>query len=1019
MKNRKILFGIFLALLTIFGINFKLAANQTTHAAGNFVITLNADGGTCSETILTTNDSGTLDELPTPTKAGYLFLRWQVDNEPVTTSTVFSSDTEITAIYNKKSYIYTISQSNDNFTATGQTNVTGSTYTLTASSLNDVISLISSDLATSSDKATVNLGSITLSENLIININKITLSGEVNLNSHQILYTAQETGAELDFNDFSTSNSNQNQVVIQGTKKTTVTLENCKFQADHTNTSQNYSDYAIYFANPLHTIKLVDKISHETQYLYNHESGISASLTSLDVSEQTGGKISITFPYTLDGSLIFSGSENASKLNFIALQDNYTCSVYPYFGGIYLTVQFDINFDTNSGTSNVTSLNSRYKQSTKLNFPDSENLTREHYTLNGFAGVLNFDSNTVSANDLTSSTYYFNKQSLENLLSDNSENKSIYAKIKEYFLTDIPAPAEAEIAADYGFTYYKNNENDINFKAINLMLELNQTPTFKAIWTQTKYTITFVENGGTDVSDATNTHGTPITLPTTTRTGYTFDGWYTTDPNGEDFDENSKLNSTNITINENLTIYAKWTLCSYTLTIHPNTSTAPSTVEKSINFNASISSLSELADNYYQKTGYSLVSWHTSETLNEESIVNFETFLMPDNNVSIYAKWQINQYTINIYNNHKGDNSLYTTLTKNYGESVTELFTTHPDFEGYEFQGWFKDKVGNVHFNTQNATMPAGNLDIYFFYLPISYSLNFYVGTTNYKSSSMYFQDTITLPISPTKTGFNFDYWCTDEALNEKLNFTTMPSHNVSLYAKFKEKTTLTIDETVQRYTLAQKGTFKLNSKIENFTVQYLVNNSWTTNAPTKKGTYDVKVSRNEDSVYKYFETTIEGGLVITPDNADLSIYSLICYCLASIELIIAIIILFLRKQRKTYLTYAVTLPFGIVSTSGFVNFIVSLTLAIFGFVLIVIELVKLRQVNNEIAKISIENKEYIPPDVSQNSSISKKVEIILEQNGFISADDEDEKNANSDKNIEKTDENETNSPENDDFNNN
>lgn len=1019
MKNKKILFGIFFALLTIFGINFKPTANQTTHAAGGFVITLNADGGTCSETSLTTNDSGTLDELPTPTKAGYLFLRWQGDDEVVTTSTIFSSNTEITAIYNKKSYIYTISQSDDNFTATGQTNASGSTYTLTASSLNEVFTLISSDLATSSDKATVNLGSITLSENLIININKITISGKVNLNSHQILYTASENGAELEFNNFSTSNSSQNQVIIQGTKKTTVTLENCKFQANHSLTTQTYSDYAIYFVNPRHTIKLVDKISHETQYLYNHESGISASLTNLDVSEQASGKLSITFPYTLDGSLIFSGSENASKLNFVALQDNYTCSVYPYLGGIYLTVQFNISFNANGGTCNVTSQNSRYKQTSKLLFPDSQNLTLDHHTLNGFAGVLNFDSNTVTANGLTSSTYYFDKQLLENLLADDTEGKSIYDKIKEHFLTNIHAPVEAEIAADYGFTYYQNNESDINFKAVNFMLELGLTPTFKAIWTQTKYTITFIENGGTDVSDVTDIFDTNVTLPATTRTGYNFDGWYTTNPNENDFDESSKLNTTSIAIDGNLTIYAKWSICSCTLTIHPNTQTAPSSIEKSIDFNASISNLSELADNYYQKTGYSLVSWHTSETLNDESIINFETFTMPNNNVSIYAKWQINQYTINIYNNHKGDNSLYKTLTTNYGESITELFSTHPEFEGYEFQGWFKDKVGNVHFNTQNATMPAESIDIYFFYLPISYSLNFYVGTTNYKSSSMYFQDTITLPVSPTKTGFNFDYWCTDEALNEKLNFTTMPSHNVSLYAKFKEKTTLSIDETVQRYTLAQKGAFKLSSKIENFTVQYLVNDGWITDAPTKKGSYDVKITRNEDSVYKYFETTIKGGLVITPDNVDLSIYSLICYCLASVELIVAIIILFLRKQRKTYLTYAITLPFGIVSTSGFVNFIVSLTLAIFGFVLIVIELVKLKQVNNEIAKISIENKEYIPPDVSQNSSISKKVQIILEQNGFVSTDEEDEKNAKFDKNIEKNDENETNSLDYDDFDNN
>ena len=98
-----------------------------------------------------------------------------------------------------------------------------------------------------------------------------------------------------------------------------------------------------------------------------------------------------------------------------------------------------------------------------------------------------------------------------------------------------------------------------------------------------------------------------------------------------------------------------------------------------------------------------------------------------------------------------------------------------------------------------------------------------------------------------------------------------------------------------------------------------------------------------------------------------------------------------LRKQRKTYLTYALTLPIGLVQTSQFINFIISLVLAVFGFVLLIIQIVKLREVNNQIAKISTEVEGYRPPDVSENKSISRNVEILLEKEGFVSASKEPE----------------------------
>lgn len=70
----------------------------------------------------------------------------------------------------------------------------------------------------------------------------------------------------------------------------------------------------------------------------------------------------------------------------------------------------------------------------------------------------------------------------------------------------------------------------------------------------TTYTVTFDANGGTvsPSSSATGTGGTLGSLPTPTRAGYAFDGWYTAPSGG------SRV-STSTVFNANTTVYAHWT----------------------------------------------------------------------------------------------------------------------------------------------------------------------------------------------------------------------------------------------------------------------------------------------------------------------------------------------------------------------------------------------------------------------------------------------------------------------------
>lgn len=86
-------------------------------------------------------------------------------------------------------------------------------------------------------------------------------------------------------------------------------------------------------------------------------------------------------------------------------------------------------------------------------------------------------------------------------------------------------------------------------------IKMDSDYTLYAKWERKSYTVTFNANGGScSTSNKTVTQNSTYgTLPTPTKTGYTFDGWYTSATGG-----NKITSSTNVTITSNQTLYAHW-----------------------------------------------------------------------------------------------------------------------------------------------------------------------------------------------------------------------------------------------------------------------------------------------------------------------------------------------------------------------------------------------------------------------------------------------------------------------------
>ncbi len=172
-----------------------------------------------------------------------------------------------------------------------------------------------------------------------------------------------------------------------------------------------------------------------------------------------------------------------------------------------------------------------------------------------------------------------------------------------------------------------------------------------AVWQAKTYTLTANANGGSipttsgwsgsgaSASKTITFDSTYGTLPTPTRTGHTFAGWYTAASSGE-----AVSATTGVTTTGNRTIYAHWTANNYTLTADANMTGAtftsvPSgwsgsgtTRTRSVTYNTSYGILPTPA-----KEGYIFLGWYTAAS-GGSSVYSSTT--MGAGNTRIYAHWE-------------------------------------------------------------------------------------------------------------------------------------------------------------------------------------------------------------------------------------------------------------------------------------------------------------------------------------------------------------------------------------------
>jgi len=196
----------------------------------------------------------------------------------------------------------------------------------------------------------------------------------------------------------------------------------------------------------------------------------------------------------------------------------------------------------------------------------------------------------------------------------------------------------------------------------------------------TIFTITFDAQGGsisptTQIAVPNHPYATLPTLPTPTRDGYTFDGWWT----GSNGTGDNVLATTTFTATNDETLYAKWTVSSYTVTFDPQGgSVTPDTT--TVIFDQSYGTLPEPT-----RDGCTFDGWWTGTNGTGDQVLATTTVITP-NDHTLYAKWTGNPHTVTF--DAQGGSvtpaSVTVTFTQPYGTLPTPSLRA-----GYIFGGWW------------------------------------------------------------------------------------------------------------------------------------------------------------------------------------------------------------------------------------------------------------------------------------------------------------------------------------------
>ena len=337
--------------------------------------------------------------------------------------------------------------------------------------------------------------------------------------------------------------------------------------------------------------------------------------------------------------------------------------------------EYAVNYNANGGNVDKSSDTAIYDSYFTL-----ATVTREGYTFDGwYSGTTKFTSGVWKTTEpvslkakWTANTYKIFYDVNGGELS-NTQQSVVYDK--NYSLSE---PTRT------GYTFVCWLYNGEKFNAGIWTIANNVTLTAK--WDANKYTVIYDANDGVcDTEKDVITYDTTYSVPTPTRVGYTFNGWYY---------KGIEYFGGKWTTAEDITLTAEWIA-------HTN---IPYIVNHHLeNVDGSGYSLEESQD--FTGTSDSFVTPSTNTYTGFSSPVEQKVKVNPNGSLVVDYLYTRNSYTITFVTN---GGTAVVNQTYKYQE---ELYLPETEREGVTFGGWFTTQMLVSKFS--NETMPASNKTVY------------------------------------------------------------------------------------------------------------------------------------------------------------------------------------------------------------------------------------------------------------------------------------------------------------------
>ena len=335
-----------------------------------------------------------------------------------------------------------------------------------------------------------------------------------------------------------------------------------------------------------------------------------------------------------------------------------------------------------------------------------------------------------------------------------------------------------------------------------LTIFANQFSPYAIISNTVAVKIDFDPMGGT-VNPKTMTTGTDgklkENLPTPTRTGYTFDGWY--------FDKKYTGNkiAQGETFLRDCTVYAKWNPNTYTVTFHDNYNDPEVKSQQTFTYDVaqSLDCGSTIRRDYYTLSGWAETSGGPKKFAPTETVQS----LIPSGNKDLYALWTYAPRRVTFDADGgkiKKDGAEVDKVTVNTQEApintVKAADVPVPELrEGYYFGGWYTRKDGKGDLvktgETKEPTVFTADATVYAYWVefePVTVTFKCQggtvrIGSTDVKEFTMQTKWPGVLdgtPSTPARSGYKFEGWYT--AAGVKVDADTLFLRNSTVYAHWR-----------------------------------------------------------------------------------------------------------------------------------------------------------------------------------------------------------------------------------------